>query len=151
MNMDGGGSTGNLATLIPGPLWKHCKAAALHAGATEAASCSFPDSVGGAQQANFLLFPSTHLLDAHYKHHLAVDGKVGQGQGACNGIEWGGEDVWNHGPGEPGGRRFCYFKGNSSYIIWTVSDVRVLATASREDRQHPLLYNWWRFWHHRVQ
>ena len=81
---------------------------------------------------------------------------IARDQGACNGLSWGGEDSWQHGPGRPGGRKLCYFEGDDSVIVWTHEkagqpDHRdVLGIAREGGSDHAGLYLWWRPWHHRI-
>ena len=138
-----------LAQLLDTPIRKYCKSAMADGGASGVDSCVFPPSVGGAEKAQFTKFPTAAATSRAYEKERALAHLV-RDKGACNGISWGGEEEWLHGPGEVGGRRFCYFKNGSSFIVWTVDEARLLATASRSDLDHPQLFNWWRFWHHRV-
>jgi hypothetical protein len=84
-------------------------------------------------------------------------GKVsGSNKGQCNGLYWGGEGPWSHGPGKPGGRRFCYLEDNEAVVVWTheklgqPNHIDVLGTASLGGGDHLRLHNWWRFWHHLI-
>ena len=83
-------------------------------------------------------------------HNVSPDG------GRCDGTTWGGEGDWTHGPGKPGGRRFCYFDGNFAVMVWThaklgqPTHVDLLLEARAGGTNHEGLFNWWRFWHHRI-
>jgi hypothetical protein len=76
--------------------------------------------------------------------------------GRCNAFVWGGELQWQHGPGKPGGRAFCYFDGNDAVIVWmhlrlgqpTHRDI--LAIAHEGGSDHVTLTRWWRPWHHLI-
>jgi len=81
---------------------------------------------------------------------------IGGNKGQCNGLSWGGEGPWSHGPGKPGGRRFCYLEHNDAVVVWTheklgqPNHVDVLGVASLGGGDHFHLHNWWRFWHHLI-
>jgi hypothetical protein len=81
---------------------------------------------------------------------------IGRDFGRCDGASWGGEGKWFHGPGKPGGRRFCYFEGNVAVIVWTHdklgqdSHIDMIGTAREGGSDHATLFTWWRFWHHRI-
>ena len=83
-------------------------------------------------------------------HRLARD------RGRCNGVQWGGEGPWNHGPGKPGGRRLCYFDDDGAVIVWTHEKLgqedhrNVLGIAEVAGTDHAGLFDWWRFWVHRI-
>ena len=90
------------------------------------------------------------------RHH------VPRNRGRCNGLSWGGEGTWLHNPSapgsspKPGGSRFCYFAGNDVVIVWThrkfgqATHTDILGIAREGGSDHPGLYGWWRFWHHRI-
>jgi hypothetical protein len=69
---------------------------------------------------------------------------------------WGGELQWQHGPGKPGGRAFCYFDGNDAVIVWTHMRLGqpthrdILVTAREGGSDHVSLTRWWRPWHHLI-
>jgi hypothetical protein len=77
-------------------------------------------------------------------------------------LSWGGEGTWLHNPAAPGakpklgGSRFCYFAGNDAVIVWThrkfgqATHTDVLGIAEEGGSDHPGLFTWWRFWHHRI-
>ena len=77
-------------------------------------------------------------------------------------MSWGGEGTWLHNPTSPGARpavggsRFCYFDGSDVVIVWThrkfgqSTHTDLLAIARKGGSDHPGLYGWWRFWHHRI-
>jgi hypothetical protein len=84
------------------------------------------------------------------RHGVALD------QGRCNGRSWGGEGPWSHGPGKPGGRRFCYFDGNDAIIVWTHERLGqpthrdILASAREGGSDHVNLFGWWSVAHHTI-
>jgi hypothetical protein len=150
--------THGLLPLVPGTLREGCTEAAAAPGAAKTIVCLppangklpfYPDrwSISG--------FVSAAALDKTYEseraaHNVAADG------GRCDGSTWGGEGAWNHGPGKPGGRRFCYFDGNDAVVVWThaklgqPTHLELLGTARAGGSNHDGLFNWWRFWHHRI-
>ena len=77
-------------------------------------------------------------------------------------MSWGGEGKWFHNPGSPGtppahgGSRFCYFDGTDVVIVWThrklgqPTHTDFLGIAREGGSDHPGLFGWWRFWHHRL-
>jgi serine/threonine protein kinase len=153
-----------LTALIPTPLFKNsCKVAPtpLVAGAVQSATCSPPTNAADRKlpfypdRWDVSIFPNQTALDSAY-NALRQQSDTGQNFGACNNVSWGGESPWNHGPGKPGGRRFCYFEGNVAVIAWThdkigqASHIDLLGTAREGGSDHPALFNWWRFWHHKI-
>jgi hypothetical protein len=77
-------------------------------------------------------------------------------------VSCGGEGKWFHNPASPGappahgGSRFCYFDGTDVVIVWThrklgqPTHTDLLGIAREGGSDHPGLYGWWRFWHHRL-
>ena len=101
--------------------------------------------------------PSSAAYEAERRlHGVAPD------QGKCNGVSWGGEGKWFHNPVSPGtppahgGSRFCYFDGTDAVIVWThrklgqPTHTDLLGIAREGGSDHPGLFGWWRFWHHRL-
>ncbi len=141
-------------TLRPTPL----------AGAVQTADCVPPKSGQLAfypERLQLSTFPSTTaLLKAYAAQREAA--RVRKDFGSCNGGNWLGEGAWFHAPavpghpGKPGGRRFCYFDGDTAVIVWTheklgqPTHVDLLGIARQGDLDHPDLFNWWRFWTHRL-
>jgi serine/threonine protein kinase len=153
-----GASASGMAALIPNPLFRSCTNAAPIAGAAQTVDCKPSAATNGAYHPDnwqFSLFSSSAALQKAYDALRDSDG-IGERYGQCNGIEWGGEGTWAHGPGKPGGHRFCYFDGNVAVIIWTheklgqASHVDLLGIARSNGSDHSNLFNWYRFWHHRV-
>ena len=106
------------------------------------------------------IFPDEATLDKAYDS-LRGRNDIGQNYGSCNGVAWTGEGPWVHNPvggagAKPGGRRFCYFDGNVAVMVWThgklgqATHIDMLAVAREGGTDHPALYEWWRFWHHRI-
>jgi hypothetical protein len=153
-----------LATLVPAPVWENCtKATTPRAGATETATCVPPQdaSTFNPDRLELSTFASGAAVQRAYeaerrRHHVA------RNHGRCNGLSWGGEGTWFHNaasPGtkpKPGGSRFCYFAGNDVVIVWThrkfgqATHTDLLGIAREGGSDHPGLYGWWRFWHHRI-
>ena len=100
-----------LAALVPGVLWSGCELdTSTRPGAEAAAVCGPSDSVGGLQPDRWevTLYPNAaSMRDAFDSFRKAQ--KLQRDSGNCNGVTWGGEGPWLHGPDKPGGRRLCYF------------------------------------------
>ena len=146
-----------LAGVVPEPVF-NCANAAKTPGAAQTMTCSPPAAAGSDYYPNtwqLSLYPTTAALREAYDA-LRRNHDVGANFGRCNGIEWGGEAAWTHGPGKPGGRQFCYFDGNVAVIVWTheklgqPSHIDLLGIARSNGSDHSNLFNWYRFWHHRI-
>jgi serine/threonine protein kinase len=145
------------AGVVPNDVMKYCKTASPTLGAALTAQCLPPASTTVFYPDNWAisLFPNATALDKAY-NGLRHTNDIGQNYGACSGIQWGGEGAWAHGPGKPGGRRFCYFDGNVAVIVWTheklaqPSHIDMLGIARARGSDHSNLFNWYRFWHHRI-
>jgi serine/threonine protein kinase len=152
-----------LAEIVPSPVWQTCKKRAPRAGALETAVCLPPKDATTFSPDRLVLstFASGAAVQRAYgaerrSHH------VPRNQGRCNGLSWGGEGTWLHNPAAPGakpktgGSRFCYFAGNDAVIVWThrkfgqATHTDLLGIAREGGSDHPGLYGWWRFWHHRI-
>jgi serine/threonine protein kinase len=152
-----------LAELVPAPLWQSCKTVSPRPGAIETAVCLQPKGATtfNPDRVELSTFASGTAVERAYnaerrRHHVA------RNFGRCNGLSWGGEGTWLHNPSapgahaKPGGSRFCYFAGNNVVIVWThrkfnqASHTDLLGIAVEGGSDHPGLYGWWRFWHHRV-
>jgi hypothetical protein len=76
--------------------------------------------------------------------------------GHCTRFSWGGEGAWLHGPGQPGGREFCYFDGDDAVIVWMHERLGqethrdILAVAREGGSDHAGLALWWKPWHHLI-
>jgi hypothetical protein len=146
-----------LAGVVPQPVF-NCTAAAKAPGAMQTVACTPPASAGGSYYPNswqLSIYPTTAALRKAYDA-LRHNNDIGANFGRCNGIEWGGEANWAHGPGKPGGRQFCYFDGNVAVMVWTheklgqPSHLDLLGMARSNGSDHANLFNWYRFWHHRI-
>jgi TIR domain-containing protein len=152
-----------LAAVIPRPLFRNsCKVQpALLPGAVESVVCTPPPSSAEGRLPLYPLrweassFSSAAKLGSVYDS-LRQQNDIGKDFGRCDSASWGGEGEWFHGPGKPGGRRFCYFEGNVAVIVWThdklgqESHIDMIGTAREGGSDHATLFTWWRFWHHRI-
>ena len=144
-----------LATIIPPQLWKDCKLqAAPTSNAVQTAVCVPAD--GRPDRWELSTYASAAALHAAYEAELRRNYTGKRNSGTCDQFSWGGEGRWFHGPGKPGGRRFCYFDGNDAVIVWThqkfgqASHTDILASARKGGSDHPDLFDWWNYWHHRI-
>ena len=152
-----------LSALVPTPVWDSCKVVSARPGAVESAVCLQPKGAttftpDRVELSTFVTGAAVQrAYDAERRRH-----RVGRNFGRCNGVSWGGEGTWLHNASAPGakpktgGSRFCYFDGNKAVIVWTHRKFRqathtdLLGVAVEGDSDHPGLYGWWRFWHHRI-
>ncbi|MDQ3875309.1 MAG: hypothetical protein M3322_07165, partial [Actinomycetota bacterium] len=146
------------ADVVAKPLFKDCTVESTpRQGAVETAVCkpSGMSPTSSPDEWEVSIFPNGRQLRQAYAGEEAADGVVKRG-GRCDGVSWGGEGPWAHGPGKPGGRRFCFFDGDDAVIVWTHEKLGqpthgdVLAVAREGGSDHTGLYAWWRFWHHRI-
>jgi serine/threonine-protein kinase len=153
-----------LADLVPAPVWQNCtKAKTPRAGAVETATCLPPQGATtfNPDRLELSTFASGAAVQRAYEAERRRH-RVARNQGRCTGLSWGGEGIWLHNPAapgtkpKPGGSRFCYFAGNDVVIVWThrkfgqATHTDLLGIASEGGSDHPGLYGWWRFWHHRI-
>jgi outer membrane biosynthesis protein TonB len=150
-----------LVSLVPNTVFKDCEAAAAAPGAVETASCKPPTDPAARTQPFYpsswqvSIYPNAAQLNAAY-NDLRREHDIGDDFGRCNGVTWGGEYQWLHGPQKPGGRAFCYFEGNVAVIVWThgklgqASHIDTLGVARAGGSDHAGLFNWYRFWVHRI-
>jgi len=146
------------AGVVPNALLKYCTNAAPSAGAAATVDCNPPANADGQYYPNswtMSLYATDAALHTAY-NAVRTAANVGTNYGQCNGISWGGEGTWAHGPGKPGGSRLCYFDGNVAVVAWThekygqPSHINLLGIARSDGSDHSDLFNWYRFWHHRV-
>jgi hypothetical protein len=148
----------NITALIPASLRKTCvKQQVPDINAVETAVC-VPEAGGTAfspdrwQVSSYRNGPA---LKAAYEAERRRHGVVPD-QGRCTGLSWGGEGPWSHGPGKPGGRRFCWFDGNDAVIVWTHERLGqpthrdILASAREGGSDHQGLFGWWAVSHHTI-
>ena len=164
---DGGGVTteqeasASLEALVPGQLWKDCAVENQPlGGAIESAVCLQPASLGTQNPPDrwqISVYPDASALAAAYTAAREQGGVAATG-GRCDGTFWGGSGPWVHEgtPPKPGGDRFCYFDGDDAVMVWTHEKLAqpthrdMLAIAREGSTDHAALFNWWRFWHHRI-
>jgi hypothetical protein len=150
----------SLENLVPQQLWKNCAVQNQPAaGALETAVCIQPADAGGNTPDRWEIstYPDERSLATAYTAARTAAGVPSSG-GRCDGTRWGGAGPGVHSgdPPKPGGERFCYFDGNDAVIVWTHErlgqpDHRdMLATAREGGTNHAGLFDWWRFWHHRI-
>ena len=151
----------SLAALVPRQLWKDCAVENQAApGAVESAVCLQPNVIGTQNPPDrwqISIYPDAAALHTAYANARALAAVTKSG-GRCDGTFWGGSGPWVHegNPPKPGGDRFCYFDGNDAVIVWTHERLGqpnhrdMLAIAREGGTDHAALYNWWRFWHHRM-
>lgn len=153
------GPGAELAGLVPAEIFQNCGiASSPRRGASATAVCVpsngsadgfFPD------QLELSTYPDSESLVAALADIEEEQG-IEPDTGACNGVQWGGEVSWNHGPDKPGGQRLCYFDGDNAVLVWTheklgQADHRdVLGIAREGGTDHARLFSWWRFWTHRI-
>jgi serine/threonine protein kinase len=152
-----------LEALVPAPVWDTCKTVAKRPGAVESAVCLPPKDATTftPDRLELSTFASGAAVQRAYEAERRSH-SVKRNFGACNGLSWGGEGAWLHNPSapgappKPGGSRFCYFQGDNVVIVWTHRKFKqdthtdLLGIAVEGGSDHPGLYGWWRFWHHRI-
>jgi class 3 adenylate cyclase len=148
----------DVKALIPPGLRKTCvKQSVPDIGAASTAICLPPSEGGGFYPDRWQLsiYPNGTAVKAAYEDQLRNSG-IARNSGKCTSLSWGGEGPWEHGPGKPGGRRFCYFDGDDAVIVWMHErfgqpDHRdVLAIAREGGSDHVRLIGWWAFAHHLI-
>ena len=144
--------------LIPQGLRKTClKQPVPDIGAVATAVC-LPSTTGGGfspDRWQVSIYPSGAAVRRAYEAERSRQ-RTPRDRGKCNSFSWGGEGPWAHGPGKPGGRRFCYFDGNDAVIVWTLErlgqanhrDILVIAREGGSD--HARLIGWWSYAHHLI-
>lgn len=143
----------SVASVVPEAIWQGCIIQPVATPpADETAEC---DLIGGTPEHwEISSYRDGDVLRAAYDAEFREHGATPRNSGQCNAFVWGGERVWEHGPGKPGGRVFCYFDGNDAVIVWThergnqPNHLDVMMTARQSGSDHPGLTRWWRPWHH---
>jgi hypothetical protein len=158
------GAVHPLSDLVPSPVWQTCKQQDTpRPGAIATAACIPPanSTTFTPDRLEISSFPSGAAVQRAYESERRSH-RVPHNRGRCNGLSWGGEGTWLHNPSapgsspKPGGSRFCYFAGNNVVIVWTyrkfgqATHTDILGIAREGGSDHPGLYGWWRFWHHRI-
>jgi serine/threonine protein kinase len=156
-----------LAGIVPKPVYGGCALATRPLpSAVQTAECAPPAASGAGQpfypdRLELSTFGTAAALEKAYDAARKT-ADVGTDSGRCDGSAWLGEGTWFHAPaaagrpGKPGGRRLCYFAGNVAVIVWTherfgqATHVNLLGVAREGGSDHPALFNWWRFWTHRL-
>jgi class 3 adenylate cyclase len=147
-----------LAALVPAAAWATCQIQAVaDPGADQTAVCvQPPDSTKRLPDRwQISVYPNGKSLRTAYET-IRENHDIVRGEGTCNGLSWGGEDTWEHGPGRPGGRKLCYFEGDDAVIVWLHKKLGqpdhgdVLGIARESGGDHAGLFLWWRPWHHRI-
>ena len=144
-----------LDVLVPPRLWEDCHVQTVaEQSATQTAVCLPPSGLPDRWEIS--MYPSGAALRAAYAAQLGLHGDVERNSGRCTAFSWGGERPWQHGPGKPGGRIFCYFDGNDAVVVWTHERVGqpnhrdILVEARESGSDHADLTRWWRPWHHQI-
>ncbi len=147
-----------LQGVVPNALFKYCTEATPTPGAAQTVDCAPTPGASGAYYPDSWHFSTYKDAAATSKAYndLRSANDIGQDFGSCNAVNWGGEGAWLHGPDKPGGRQFCYFEGNVAVIVWThdklgqETHIDMIGIARSKGGDHANLFNWYRFWHHRV-
>ena len=144
--------------LIPEGLRKTClKQPVPDIGAVATAVC-LPSTTGGGfspDRWQVSIYPSGAAVRRAYEAERSRQ-RTPRDRGKCNSFSWGGEGPWAHGPGKPGGRRFCYFDGNDAVIVWTherlgqANHRDILGIAREGGSDHARLIGWWSYAHHLI-
>ena len=143
----------SLASVVPPAIWKDCRVQPVpSARAEETAACVPADGLPDRWEIS--RYPNGRALLAAYRNEFGRRSDIQSNTGRCNVFIWGGENVWQHGRGKPGGRVFCYFDGNDAVIAWTherrdqPTHLDILVIAREGGSDHAGLTRWWRPWHH---
>jgi predicted Ser/Thr protein kinase len=152
------GSTSRVADVVPRQIFGDCAIRAVPApNAQQTAVCLGSDGAGfSPDRWEVSIFKDAPTLRAAYEAERNR-AKVSANGGRCDGTSWAGSGEWVHGgTALGGGQRFCYFDGEDAVIVWTHDRVgqdthaETLGIAREGGSNHPGLFNWWRFWHHRI-
>ena len=152
-----------LQAVIPPQLFRDCEVASEPSGAAFATALCAEEDQGDIRfspdSIEVSVFATGRELDEAYAEALSAlptDVRPSEDVGRCNGTRWGGEGLWLHGPDRPGGRRFCAFDGDDALIVWSHrkfgqdDHVNALGVAREGGANHARLFDWWRFWVHRI-
>jgi class 3 adenylate cyclase len=147
-----------LDAVVPALLWADCQIQTVpDPNALETAVCLPPQNTGkfAPDRWQISMYPDGKTVAAAYEAARA-DASVAKNSGACSRTSWVGEGPWEHGPGQPGGRFFCYFSGENAVIVWTherrgqPSHRDILAMAMEGGSDHARLARWWNPRHHLI-
>ena len=147
-----------LDAIVPAGLWAECQMQTVpDPNALETAVCLPAQNTGkfAPDRWQVSLYPDGKTVEAAYDAARA-DAGVRRNSGTCSRLSWTGEAPWEHGPGQPGGRLFCYFSGENAIIVWmhlrldqpTHRDI--LAVAMEGGSDHARLFRWWNPRHHLI-
>lgn len=147
-----------LDAIVPSNLWADCQVQTVpDPSALETAVC-LPDQNTGKFEPDrwqVSLYPDGKTVTAAYDA-AREDAGVRTDSGTCSRFSWTGETGWEHGPGQPGGRVFCYFSGDNAIIVWThrrfdqPTHRDILAIAMEGGSDHARLFRWWNPRHHLI-
>jgi class 3 adenylate cyclase len=147
-----------LDAVVPSVLWADCQLQTVpDANALQTAVCLPPQNTGkfAPDRWQISMYPDGKTVNAAYEAARA-DAGVAKDSGECSRVTWTGEGAWEHGPGQPGGRFFCYFSGENAVIVWTherlgqPSHRDILAMAMEGGSDHARLIRWWNPRHHLI-
>jgi len=147
-----------LDAIVPAALWADCQVQTVpDPTAVETAVCLPAQNTGkfAPDRWQVSLYPDGKTVGAAYDAALA-DAGVPKNSGTCSRLSWTGEAPWEHGPGQPGGRLFCYFSGENAIIVWThlrldqPTHRDILAMAMEGGSDHARLFRWWNPRHHLI-
>jgi hypothetical protein len=147
-----------LDAIVPANLWADCQVQTVpDPTALETAVCLPPQNTGKFEPDRWQIsmYPNGKTVSAAYDAARA-DAGVRTNSGTCSRLSWTGEAAWEHGPGQPGGRLFCYFSGDNAVIVWThrrfdqPTHRDILAMAMEGGSDHARLFRWWNPRHHLI-
>ncbi|HEX3326870.1 MAG TPA: hypothetical protein VHV50_07740, partial [Actinomycetota bacterium] len=147
-----------LDAVVPALLWADCQTQTVpDPSALETAVCLPPQNTDKFEPDRWQIsmYPDGKSVSAAYEA-ARTDAGVAKDSGACSRVTWTGEGPWEHGPGQPGGRFFCYFSGENAVIVWThlrlgqPSHRDILAIATEGGSDHARLIRWWNPRHHLI-
>jgi hypothetical protein len=150
-----------LDAIVPQSLWADCQVQTVpDPNALETAVCLPAQNTGkfAPDRWQVSMYPNGKTVKAAYEAARAdaADAGVRPNSGTCSRFSWTGETAWEHGPGQPGGRLFCYFSGENAIIVWThrrfdqVTHRDILAMAMEGGSDHARLFRWWNPRHHLI-
>jgi class 3 adenylate cyclase len=148
----------SLDAIVPSALWADCQVQTVaDPNALETAVCLPAQNTGrfAPDRWQVSLYPDGKTVEAAYEAARA-DAGVRRNSGTCSRLSWTGEAPWEHGPGQPGGRLFCYFSGENAIIVWThrrfdqATHRDILAIAMEGGSDHARLFRWWNPRHHLI-
>jgi class 3 adenylate cyclase len=147
-----------LDAIVPPLLWADCHLQTVpDPNALETAVCLPPQNTGkfAPDRWQVSMYPDGKAVNDAYEA-ARQDADVSKDSGACSRVTWTGEGPWEHGPGQPGGRFFCYFSGENAVMVWThlrlgqPTHRDILAMAMEGGSDHARLFQWWNPRHHLI-